>query len=159
MIEQTFVFIKPDAIERGIAGKIISRFENAGLKIVAMKQVWIDEKFAKEHYVELVEKNFYKYLEEYVVSGPVIALVLEGVHSTDFVRKIVGVTEPRTAMPGTIRGDFATSSYEYSDKKNISIKNLVHASDSPETAKKEVELWFSPEEIHSYERTDERHTR
>ena len=159
MIEQTLVVIKPDGVERGLIGKIISRFEDAGLKIVGMKQLWIDTSFSKKHYVDHVEKEFYAYLEDFIVSGPVVALVLEGIHAVEFIRKMVGPTEPKTAPSGTIRGDFASASYTYSDANKMAIKNLIHASEDVASAKKEIALWFTAEELHSYARTDERHTR
>ena len=157
MIERTFVFVKPDGVERGVVGKILTRFEDAGLKLVAMKQIWIDKDFSKKHYAEHKDKPFYLPLEEYVVSGPIIAMVLEGVQSVELVRKMVGPTEPSSAPPGTIRGDFAHTTFSYSDTKGIAIKNLIHASATSEESKQEIVLWFTPEEIHSYNRTDERH--
>ncbi len=158
MIERTLVLLKPDAVQRGLVGSIISRFENAGLKIVGMKMVWMTPEFSKKHYAEHINKPFYKSLEAFITEGPVVAYVLEGVHAVEIVRKMVGSTEPRKALPGTIRGDYAHLSYEYADKKGIAIKNLIHASDTIENAKKEVALWFSPEELHSYKAVWEGHT-
>lgn len=158
MIEQTLVLLKPDAVERGIMGQIISRLENAGLKIIGMKMVWVDKNFAKKHYSAHVDKNFYKYLEEFIISGPVVAMAVEGLHAVEIVRKIVGGTEPKTAPAGTIRGDFAVHSYEYTDKKRISIKNLIHASGNKKEAKEEIKLWFKKEEMHSYKTCHEKHT-
>ena len=117
MIEQTLILVKPDGVERGIVGNILTRFEHAGLKFVGMKMMWVDKEFSKKHYAEHVEKPFYKGLEEFIVSGPVIAMVLEGLHAVSLVRKIVGATEPKSALPGTIRGDYAHHSYEFTDKK------------------------------------------
>jgi len=157
MIERSLVLIKPDGVQRGLIGKIISRFEDAGLKLVGMKLVWVDKAFAKKHYAEHVEKPFYPGLEAMITMGPVLAMVLEGVHAIEIIRKMVGPTEPRAAPPGTIRGDFAHVSYKYADKKGISIKNLIHASDSEKTAKREIELWFSKEELHSYKTVHDVH--
>ena len=158
MIEQTLILLKPDAVQRGLIGKIIQRFENAGLKLVGVKMVHIDQNFSQKHYAAHIQKAFYKSLEEFIVSGPVVAMVLEGLHAVELVRKIVGGTEPRTAAPGTIRGDFAHHSYAYTDKKGISIKNLIHASGNLEEAKQEVALWFKPDELFEYETVHERHT-
>ena len=157
MIERTFVMLKPDAVQRGIAGRIISRFEDAGLKIVAMKMITISKDFSKKHYSAHVEKPFYKGLEKFITECPVLAMVIEGLHAVEAVRKIVGPTEPKQAPPGTIRGDFAHHSYEYTDKKGIAIKNLIHASGNKEEAKKEIELWFSKEEIQNYRTVHEIH--
>ncbi len=157
MIEKTLVVLKPDAVQRALVGKIIERFENVGLKIVALKMHWADKEFSKKHYSEHIGKPFYKGLEEFITEGPVIAMVIEGIHAIETVRKIVGSTEPKKALPGTIRGDFAHHSYDYADKNGIAIKNLIHASDSPETAKREIALWFKPEEIHTYKTVHEKH--
>ncbi len=157
MIERTLVLLKPDAVERSITGQIITRLEQAGLKIIGMKMVWVDKDFSKKHYEAHVKKHFYKSLETFIISGPVIAMAVEGLHAVEVVRKIVGPTEPRTAPSGTIRGDFAVHSYEYTDKKKISIKNLIHASGNKSDAKKEVNLWFKKEEMHSYKTVHEKH--
>jgi len=158
-IEQTLVLLKPDAVERGIMGQIIQRFENAGLKIRGMKMVWIDHEFSKKHYSAHVEKEFYKSLEEFMTSGPVLAMVVEGIEGVELVRKMVGGTEPKGAAPGTIRGDFSHHSYGYADSKGIAIKNLVHASGDKDDAKKEVALWFSDDELHVYNCVHEKHTK
>ncbi len=157
MIERTLVLLKPDAVERSITGQIITRLEQAGLKIVGMKMVVVDKNFSKKHYAAHVKKHFYKPLEQFITSGPTIAMVIEGLHAVEIVRKIVGPTEPRTAPPGTVRGDFAVHSYNYTDKKKISIKNLIHASGTKAEAKKEIQLWFKPSEIYSYKTVHEKH--
>jgi nucleoside-diphosphate kinase len=146
-IERTFVMIKPDGVQRALIGEIISRFEKAGLKIIGMKFIHVDRDFAKKHYSEHVEKPFYKGLEDLLVDGPVVAMVLEGAGAIDFVRKIVGSTEPAKAAPGTIRGDYAHMNYARADDKGIGLPNLIHASDSPESAEKEISLWFSENEL------------
>lgn len=150
MIEQTLVLLKPDAVQRCLTGRIIQRFEDVGLKIVGMKMMWIDRDFAKKHYAAHVGKPFYAMLEEFIIQGPVIAMCIEGISAVETVRKLVGDTEPKSANPGTIRGDFAHHSYEYTDKKGIAIKNLIHASGNKKEADYEVNLWFKPEELHTY---------
>ncbi len=163
IIEKTLVLLKTDAVERGLIGTIIQRFELAGLKIIGMKMQWIDKEFAKKQYTEDVAKRRGKHVREwlleYITEGPVIAMVLEGLHAVEAVRKIVGPTEPRTAPPGTIRGDFALVSYDFADKKKKAIRNLIHASGNKKEAEQEVKLWFGPEELHSYETVHEKHLR
>ncbi|MFH1439561.1 MAG: nucleoside-diphosphate kinase [Candidatus Woesearchaeota archaeon] len=159
MIERTLVLLKPDAVERGLMGEIIHRLERSGLKIIGMKMVWIDKKFAAEHYSEHIKKDFYLSLEEYVTSGPVVAMNVEGVSAVEVIRKMCGHTEPKKSIPGTIRGDFAVHSYEFADTKGISIKNLIHASGSKKEADKELKMWFKDKELHSYEAVHEKHTR
>ena len=150
MMQRTLVLLKPDAIKRGLIGEILQRFERTGLKLIGMKQVWVDKDFARKHYSEHVKKDFYKTLEDFLTSGPVIALCIEGINSVEVVRKMVGSTEPGKALPGTIRGDYAHLSNEWVNKHNKPMPNLIHASDSAENAKKEAELWFKKEELHSY---------
>lgn len=150
MIERTLVLIKPDGVKRGLVGELIQRFEKRGIKIIGLKMIWVDRDFSKKHYSALIEKPFYKGLEEYIIESPVVAIVFEGIHAIELVRKLVGSTEPRTALPGTIRGDYAHHSYAYADKKGTSVKNLIHASGNKEDAEKEIKLWFKKEELHSY---------
>lgn len=157
MIEKTLVLIKPDGVKRGLIGELVKRFEQRGLKIIGMKMIWIDKAFAKKHYAAHIKKKFYKHLETFITSGPVIALVVQGIHAVDFVRKIVGSTEPKSAEVGSIRSDFAHVSYEYADKKGMAIKNLIHASESQEEALTEIELWFKPEEVYDYRTVHEEH--
>ena len=158
MKEQTLVLVKPDGVQRQLAGEIIQRFERSGLKIIGMKMVWVDKDFSKKHYSAHLKKEFYPGLEKMITEGPVIAMVLEGLHAVELVRKMVGATEPRTALPGTIRGDYAHHSYEYTDKIGVAIKNLVHASGNLKEAKEEIKLWFKKDELHSYETVHEKHT-
>ena len=157
MIEQTLILLKPDAIQRSIAGQIISRFENAGLKIIGMKMIKVDKDFSKKHYEAHIEKEFYRGLEEFITAGPIVAIALEGISSVETVRKMVGTTEPKTAQPGTIRGDFAHHSYEYTNEKGIAIKNLIHASGTKEEASREIALWFSKSELYNYETVHDTH--
>lgn len=158
MIQRTLILLKPDAVERSITGEIISRFERAGLKIVGMKMVWMSKDFSKKHYEAHTSKPFYVGLEKFMTAGPIIAMVLEGIHAVETVRKMVGATEPKSAQPGTIRGDYAHHSYAYTDKKGIAIKNLIHASGNQEDAIKEVGLWFADAELHTYKTVHEVHT-
>jgi nucleoside-diphosphate kinase len=157
VMQRTLVLVKPDGVQRALIGQIIQRFERAGLKIVGMKMKWINRDFAKKHYAAHVGKSMYPGLEDFIVSGPVIAMALEGIHAVEIVRKMVGSTEPRSALPGTIRGDFAQHSYDYADEKSIAIKNLIHASGNYEEALYEVKLWFLPEELHTYKTVHEVH--
>lgn len=154
MIEQTLILIKPDGVQRCLSGRIISRFEDAGLKIIGLKMKWITKEFAMKHYTEDIEKRRGKTVRDklmnFITEGPVIAICIEGVNAIENIRKIVGDTEPRKAQPGTIRGDFAHVTYDYADNKNIAVKNLIHASSNQEDARNEIALWFSKEELHSY---------
>ncbi|MDP7116279.1 MAG: nucleoside-diphosphate kinase [Candidatus Woesearchaeota archaeon] len=159
MIERTLILIKPDGVKRGIIGELISRFEKAGLKLAGVKMFHVDKAFAKKHYKAHLDKEFYNGLEEMITSGPVLSVVLEGLHAVEIVRKLVGPTEPRTAPPGTIRGDYASHSYAYTDPKGIAIKNLIHASGSKKEAEQEIKLWFSENEIFDYKVVHEEHTR
>lgn len=158
MIERTLVLIKPDGVQRCLIGRILSRFEDAGMKFVGMKMVWVDKDFAKKHYSAHLDKPFFPGLEKMITEGPVLALAVEGLHAVETVRKMVGGTEPKSASPGTIRGDFAHHSYAYTDGKGIAIKNLIHASGTVEEAKQEVELWFKKEELHGFKTVHEVHT-
>lgn len=160
MIERTLVLIKPDGVQRGLVGEIIKRFENVGLKIVGMKMVWIDKEFAKKHYFDVAERRgelVFQRNVEFLSIGPVIAMVIEGIDAIDITRKIVGPTEPKAAMPGTIRGDFVHVSFEYADKKEMVVKNIVHASSSKKDADYEIKLWFKPSELHSYKTVHDVH--
>jgi nucleoside-diphosphate kinase len=130
--ERTLVLLKPDAVRRGLVGEILSRYERKGLSIVAMELRTIDGAMADQHYAEHVDKPFYPPLREFVTSGPLVAAVLEGDDAIEVVRLLNGATDARKAAAGTIRGDLALSNRE----------NLVHGSDSPEAAKREIALWF-----------------
>ncbi len=132
MIQRTLLLLKPDAVRRGVVGDVISRFEAKGLAIVALEQRWIEPELADQHYAAHVERDFYPPLREFVTSGPLIAAVLEGEEAIDVVRAINGATDGRKAAPGTIRGDLSLSNRE----------NLVHGSDSVESAASEIALWF-----------------
>jgi nucleoside-diphosphate kinase len=152
--EKTLVLIKPDGVVRNLVGKIIMRFEDAGLKIIGMKMVWVDEDFAKKHYREDIEQRHGKRVRDglikYIKEGPIIAMVLEGVDAIAVTRKIVGSTYPSDALPGTIRGDFAHISRDYANANEINVRNLIHASANKEDAAVEVPLWFEKKELHTY---------
>jgi nucleoside-diphosphate kinase len=141
--ERTLVLCKPDAVQRGFVGQIISRFERKGLKIAGMKMLRVDEALAGRHYQEHVEKAFYPSLRAFITASPVIALAIEGDNAVEVVRTLAGVTHPQKAAPGTIRGDFGI---------NLT-KNLVHGSDSPASAEREISLFFDESELHDYEMT------
>lgn len=145
-MEQTLIMLKPDAIQRGLIGKIISRFEERGLKIVAMKMVKLEKKILEEHYAHLKDKPFFPRLVEFMSAAPVLLFIVEGKDAVEVGRKMCGVTNARNAEPGTIRGDFAMSTQ----------CNLIHASDNRERAEKEIKMFFTPEEIFSYERALEK---
>jgi nucleoside-diphosphate kinase len=130
--QRTLVLLKPDAVRRGLVGKLIDRYESRGLTVLALEQRTIDEAQADRHYAEHVERDFYPPLRAFVTSGPLVALVLEGDEAVEVVRGINGATDGRKAAPGTIRGDYSLSNRE----------NLVHGSDSPESAEREIALWF-----------------
>ncbi|MBI2136486.1 nucleoside-diphosphate kinase [Candidatus Woesearchaeota archaeon] len=158
LIERTLVLVKPDGVERQIAGEIITRIERAGLKIIGLKMVWMTKDFAKKHYKAHITKAFYKSLEDFTTSGPVFAMCVEGISAIELIRKLVGATEPKSAAAGTIRGDYSHHSYAYSDKKGIAIKNLVHASGDKNDADYEVPLWFNDSELFDYKSVHEKHT-
>ena len=132
MSERTLVLLKPDAVRRGLVGEILGRYERKGLAVVAMDLRTIDGEMADRHYAEHVEKPFYPPLRDFVTSGPMVAAVLEGDQAIEVVRLLNGATDARAAAAGTVRGDLALSNRE----------NLVHGSDSPESAKREIALWF-----------------
>ena len=132
MTERTLVLIKPDAVHRGLVGEVLSRFERKGLSIDAMVLRTMDATLADQHYAEHVAKAFYPPLKEFMTGGPLVAAILSGDQAVEVVRGLVGATDGRTAVAGTIRGDFSLSNRE----------NLVHASDSPDSAKREIALWF-----------------
>lgn len=161
-IQQTLVLIKPDGVARGLTGEVIKRFERIGLKIVALKLVRVDMDYAKRHYTEDISQRhgekIRNQLLKYITDGPVVAMILEGVDAIENVRKLVGSTESKSALPGTIRGDFTHVSYSHADGKEIPVKNVIHASSDKQDAAREMALWFSIDEICDYKRTDETHT-
>jgi len=145
-IDQTLVILKPDAVQRGLVGQIISRFELRGLKIVAMKMLQLSPELAEKHYAVHCGKDFYPPLVEYITSAPVVVMVMAGPSAIEVVRKMMGATDSRQADPGTIRGDWSLSKQA----------NLVHGSDSPQTAATEIALFFRPDELLNYDRADQK---
>ena len=139
-MKRTLVLLKPDALERGLVGEIISRLEGQGLKIVAVKMIWVDGALAKRHYAVHEGKPFFQGLVEFITSRPVIAAIFEGEDAVAVVRNAMGETDPARSAPGTIRGDLA---------QDIG-RNLIHGSDSEETAETEIDLFFSKSEILNY---------
>lgn len=165
LVERTLVVFKPDAVQRGIVGDILSRFERVGLKIIATKMVSPSKEHYYKHYEDIGkmitrrgEEAFTENLD-YMVQGPVIAMMFEGVEAVALVRKIVGPTEPKTADMGTIRGDFSHMSFGYSNSKRIGIPNLIHASGSKEDAQQEIKHWFKEDEIFEYSTLNEKFVR
>jgi nucleoside-diphosphate kinase len=144
--ERTLVLIKPDGVQRLIAGRIIARFEERGLKIVGLKLMRVDRELAERHYAIHREKPFFAGLVDFITSSPLVALALEGPNAIAVVRTMVGATRPHEAAPGTIRGDLALETAQ----------NLIHASDGPETAASELALWFAPAELLDYRRDIDR---
>jgi nucleoside-diphosphate kinase len=160
-VERTLVLLKPDAVARGLAGRLIQRFEDAGLKIVGVKMRQMDADLARRHYFDLEErfgKSVFDVTAGFMQSGPVIALVLEGVQAVKTVRKLVGNTFPDEAPAGTIRGDFAHTSKAYTEANHKVVANLIHASGNIDEAKYEVDLWFGPDELYDYQTVAERYT-
>jgi nucleoside-diphosphate kinase len=131
-ISRTLILVKPDAFERGLTGDVLARFERKGLRIVGLRQLTIDEEFAAQHYEEHTEKPFFGELVEFITGGPLVAAVLEGHDAITAARQIIGATDPLEAAPGSIRGDYALE---------VTF-NLVHGSDSDESAEREIQLWF-----------------
>ena len=145
-MERTLVLVKPDGVQRGLVGKIIGRLENKGFRLVALKLMSVSRKLAEEHYGEHVDKPFFGDLVRFITSSPIVAMAIEGENSVQVVRTTMGLTNPQEAAPGTIRGDFGLT---------IGM-NLIHGSDSGESASRELDLFFEPSEILEYSRDIER---
>ncbi|MES3518460.1 MAG: nucleoside-diphosphate kinase [Natronomonas sp.] len=144
--ERTFVMVKPDGVQRGLIGEIVSRFEDRGLKLVAGKFIQIDEELGREHYTDLSEEPFFEELVSFITSGPVFAMVWEGQDAVARVRQMMGETDPAESPPGSIRGDFGLDLG----------RNVIHGSDTePGSAEREIDLFFDDEELIDYERIDE----
>ena len=141
--ERSLILIKPDSIQRRLAGEIISRIERKGLKVVALKMLQVTPELSRRHYVEHIEKPFYPDLERFITAAPVIALVVEGPDAINVMRTMMGPTNGREAPPGTIRGDFGTSRQ----------RNLIHGSDGRKAAEREIGIYFAPDQIFSFEGT------
>lgn len=142
-IQRSLILFKPDCVQRRLCGELLSRIENKGLKIVGMKMLQVTPDLAKQHYAEHVEKPFYPHLESFITSGPVVALVVEGVEAVAVMRTIMGSTNGRESAPGTIRGDLGMSRQ----------MNLIHGSDGPDAAAREIDIYFKPEELIEYDLT------
>jgi len=145
-LERTFVMVKPDGVQRGLAGEVLRRFERKGYKIVGLKMMLIDRALAEKHYGEHRGKPFFEGLVEFITSGPVVAMVLEGRDVIAGVREMMGATNPAKALPGTIRGTYGVDVG----------RNIVHGSDSPASAEREINLFFSPQELVAYDRALDR---
>ncbi len=139
--ERTLILFKPDAVERRLCGELLSRIENKGLKIVGLKMLKVTPELSKQHYAEHVSKSFYPLLESFITSGPVVALAIEGPEAVSVMRTMMGKTNGRESAPGTIRGDFGVSRQ----------MNLIHGSDGPDAAKRELAIYFKPEELIEYQ--------
>ncbi len=146
MTERTLVLVKPDGVQRLLTGRILSRYEERGLKLVGLKLVHVERDLAERHYAIHRDRPFFGSLVDFIVSSPLVALALQGPNAIAVVRSINGATRPHEAAPGTIRGDFALETAQ----------NIVHASDSPENAAAELDLWFAPGELFDYEREIDR---
>lgn len=164
-VEQTLVIFKPDTVQRGLVGEILTRFERVGLKIVATKMLAPDKEHYYHHYEEIGKmvtrrgERAFGVTLDMMISGPVIAMVFEGVEAVALVRKLVGPTEPKSADPGTIRGDFSHMSFGYADTEEKGIPNLIHASGDVDEAEKEINHWFSDSELYEYQSVHEKFTR
>ena len=145
MMERTFVMVKPDGVQRALVGEIVSRFERRGFKVAALKMMRIPRELAERHYEEHRDKPFFEPLLAYITSGPAICMVLEGENAVAVVRSMMGKTNPQDAVPGTIRGDLA----------QVTGRNVVHGSDSSESARREIGLFFNDYELHKYQKPDE----
>ncbi len=164
-VQNTLILFKPDAVQRGIVGEILTRFERVGLKIVATKMIAPDQAHYYRHYEEIGQmitrrgQDKFDITLQMMIQGPVIAMVLRGVEAVELVRKLVGTTEPKSALPGTIRGDYSHMSFSYADHAGRGIPNLIHASGDPKEAEEEIDHWFSDAEIYDYEVLNEKFTR
>lgn len=164
-MERTLIILKPDAVQRGLMGEIIARFERVGLKFIGMKMVFPDEDHYHYHYEEISKiisrrgEEVYRRNADAMMTGPVVAAVLEGVEAVDLVRKLVGDTEPKSAQPGTIRGDYAHLSYTHVNERTMTgMPNLIHASGDAQEARKEIAHWFKAEELFDYKLVNEHFT-
>lgn len=164
-VEKTLVLFKPDALQRGVVGEILTRFERVGLKIVGTKMIAPDRDHYYKHYEEIGKmvtrrgEETFNITLDLMLDGPVIAMVFEGIEAVALVRKLVGTTEPKSALPGTIRGDFSHMSFGFADSAKKGIPNLIHASGDPEEAEQEIGHWFSDDELYDYNVLHEKFTR
>ncbi len=164
-VERTLILFKPDALQRALVGEILTRFERVGLRIVGTKMLAPGREHYDAHYENIGKlktragDHIFAITLDMMEQGPVIAMVLEGIEAVSLVRKLVGATEPKSAAPGTIRGDYSHMSYGYADEEGKGIPNLIHASGDSDEAKQEIAHWFSDDELYDYEATHEKFTR
>lgn len=164
-VEQTLILFKPDALQRALVGEVLARFERVGLRIAGTKMLAPSREHYDAHYEDIGKlktragDHIFSITLDMMNEGPVIAMVLEGVEAVSLVRKLVGGTEPKSAAPGTIRGDYSHMSYGYADAEGKGIPNLIHASGDSEEAVKEIAHWFSNDELYDYTATHEKFTR
>lgn len=164
-VERSLVLFKPDTIQRGLVGEILTRFERVGLEIVGTKMLTPTKEHYHKHYEDIGQmitrrgEHTFDITLDMMLQGPVIAMVFEGVESVALIRKLVGTTEPKSAAPGTIRGDYSHMSFGYADAADKGIPNLIHASGDSEEAEKEIAHWFSEDELYDYEAPNEKFTR
>jgi len=165
LVERTLILFKPDAVQRGVVGEILTRFERVGLKVVGTKMIAPDRDHYYKHYEEIGQvitrrgEEVFNNTLDTMNEGPVIAMVFEGIEAVALVRKLVGTTEPKSSAPGTIRGDFSHMSYGYGDEQSKGIPNLIHASGDLADAKQEIPHWFSDDELFDYSVLNEKFTR
>ncbi|MEI6237234.1 MAG: nucleoside-diphosphate kinase [Candidatus Saccharibacteria bacterium] len=163
-MEKTLIVLKPDTVQRGLVGEIITRFEKVGLKIVGMKMVSPSKEHYHRHYEEIGKmitrrgQDKFDWTLDTMMLGPVVAVVLEGIEAISLVRKMVGDTEPKSSLPGTIRGDYSHISYGHADKHQLSMPNIIHASGDTKDSKAEVAHWFKSSELFNYETVHEKFT-
>ena len=163
-LERTLIILKPDAVKRGLVGEILMRFERVGLKIVGAKMLQPDYDHYYKHYENIGKmvtrrgKKIFEVTLDMMNEGPVIAMVLEGIEAVSLVRKMVGETEPKSAAPGTIRGDYSHISFTHADKEGIATPNIIHASGDPKEAEEEIGHWFSDSELFEYQTVHEQYT-
>jgi nucleoside-diphosphate kinase len=163
-VERTLILFKPDTVKRGLVGEILTRFERVGLKVVGAKMLAPDYDHYYKHYEEIGKvvtrrgKEIFDVTLEMMNEGPVIAMVLEGIEAVEVVRKMVGATEPKSAAPGTIRGDYSHISFNHANAENIATPNIIHASGDSDEAKLEISHWFSEAELFDYKSVHEEYT-
>lgn len=161
-IERTLILLKPDSLERGLVGEIIQRFERVGLKIMGLKMLVPTHDHASKHYTEDLAvrrgEHVRNLMIDMLVSGPIVAMVLEGIEAVELARKMIGGTEPKSAAPGTIRGDYSHVSFKHVDKHNSKLFNLIHGSSSVEEANQEISVWFDESELIEHEPLYTKHT-
>ncbi len=163
-MEKTLILLKPDALQRGIVGEIVTRFEKVGLKIIGVKMLRPSDQHYYEHYETIGKmisrrgKEAFEVTKEYMQVGPVLAVVLEGIEAVSIVRKMIGTTDPKSALPGTIRGDYSHLSMDYANSKGVSIPNLIHASGDSDEAKLEIKHWFKDSELFTYSNVHDKFT-